>query len=45
MYKRMGFSMTGDRVLDDPDESPEWGFELALNDGRQIVDIERDLKS
>jgi len=45
MYKRMGFSMTGDRVLDDPDESPEWGFELALNDGSQIVDIERDLKS
>ncbi|MDA1257615.1 MAG: GNAT family N-acetyltransferase [Chloroflexi bacterium] len=30
MYERMGFSLVGDRVLDDPDESPEWGFELSL---------------
>jgi putative acetyltransferase len=30
MYKRLGFSVVGDRVLDDPDESPEWGFELSL---------------
>jgi GNAT superfamily N-acetyltransferase len=32
MYRRMGFSVTGDRVLDDPDDSPEWGFELVLGD-------------
>ncbi len=31
MYKQMGFSLVGDRVLDDPDESPEWGFELNLD--------------
>jgi len=31
MYKRMGFSLIGDRVLDDPDESPEWGFTLNLD--------------
>lgn len=30
MYTRMGFAIVGDRVLDDPDESPEWGFELKL---------------
>ena len=31
MYERMGFSLIGDRILDDPDESPEWGFELRLD--------------
>lgn len=31
MYKRMGFALIGDRVLDDPDESPEWGFKLNLD--------------
>ncbi|MDP6822338.1 MAG: GNAT family N-acetyltransferase [Dehalococcoidia bacterium] len=31
MYKRMGFKIIGDRVLDDPDDSPEWGFELNLD--------------
>lgn len=30
MYERMGFARVGDRVLDDPDDSPEWCFELEL---------------
>lgn len=30
MYMRIGFTAVGDRVLDDPDKSPEWGFELDL---------------
>ena len=34
MYKAMGFSVVGDRVLDDPDESPEWCFELDLGGSR-----------
>ena len=33
MYKKMGFTVVGDRVLDDPDNSPEWGFELDLSRG------------
>jgi len=33
MYKKMGFTVIGDRVLDDPDSSPEWGFELDLSGG------------
>lgn len=37
MYERMGFSIIGDRVLDDPDESPEWGFELRLDPARKAV--------
>jgi len=35
MYRRMGFTVIGDRVLDDPDESPEWGFELVLDPSRE----------
>jgi hypothetical protein len=31
----MGFTVIGDRVLDDPDESPEWGFELVLDPSRE----------
>ncbi len=31
LYQRLGFRLVGDRICPgDPDESPEWGFELAL---------------
>lgn len=34
MYERMNWSRVGDRVLDDPDDSPEWGFEFVLQPDR-----------
>lgn len=31
LYQRLGFRLVGDRICPgDPDESPEWGFELDL---------------
>lgn len=33
-YGRFGAVLVGDRILDDPDESPEWGFALDLRQGR-----------
>lgn len=30
LYQRLGASVVGDRVCDDPDESPEWGLALPL---------------
>jgi GNAT superfamily N-acetyltransferase len=30
LYAKAGMRRTGERILDDPDESPEWGFELDL---------------
>lgn len=33
-YGRYGANLVGDRILDDPDESPEWGFALELGQGR-----------
>ncbi|MCW5942315.1 MAG: GNAT family N-acetyltransferase [Fimbriimonadaceae bacterium] len=33
-YGRYGARLVGDRILDDPDESPEWGFALELDQGR-----------
>lgn len=31
LYLALGARIVGDRVCDDPDESPEWGLLLALN--------------
>lgn len=30
LYQREGASVVGDRICDDPDESPEWGLALPL---------------
>ncbi len=30
LYLKIGFQRTGERVCNDPDQSPEWGFELRL---------------
>ncbi len=30
LYAKLGMRRTGERILDDPDESPEWGYELDL---------------
>lgn len=30
LYEKIGMVRVGERVLDDPDESPEWGYELDL---------------
>jgi GNAT superfamily N-acetyltransferase len=30
LYLRLGAELAGERVADDPDRSPEWGFVLAL---------------
>lgn len=30
LYERVGAKVVGDRICDDPDESPEWGLSLRL---------------
>jgi putative acetyltransferase len=33
LYEKLGAKMAGDRICDDPDESPEWGLWLAVPGG------------
>ncbi len=30
LYAKLGFVQRGERICDDPEQSPEWGFELTL---------------
>ena len=30
LYAKVGMGRVGERICDDPDKSPEWGFALAL---------------
>ncbi len=37
LYQRFGARVVGDRICDDPDESPEWGLTLALREGQRFI--------
>lgn len=37
LYERLGARRVADRVCDDPDQSPEWGFLLEIDHGRRYT--------